>query len=73
MVVDDVALVSASIVKELFQLGLWLKAVGAVVILWILFQFINFFINRNRMKEIFNIKKDMKRMEKKLDKLLNKK
>jgi len=73
MVVEEVAGVSAGILKELFQLGLWLKAVGAIVVIWIVFQIINFFINRRRIKEIFNSKADMRRMEAKLDKLLKKK
>ena len=61
------------ILAQIVKLGLWLKAIGAVVILWIIFQAVNFFINRRRLKEIYRIKGDMKRMEGKLDKILRKK
>ena len=58
---------------EVVGIGLWLKTIGAVVILWIVFQTVNFFINRRRIKELYRIKDDMKRMESKLDKILKKK
>ena len=61
------------ILAQIVELGLWLKTIGAVVILWIIFQAVNFFINRRRLKEIYKIKGDMKRMEGKLDKILRKK
>ena len=63
----------ADLVIQLGRIGLWLSAVGAIVILWLIFQITNFFINRKRMKAIYHIKIDMKRMEDKLDKLLAKK
>jgi len=61
------------VLAQIVELGLWLKTIGAVVILWIIFQAVNFFINRRRLKEIYRIKGDMKRMEGKLDKILRKK
>ena len=61
------------VLAQIVELGLWLKTIGAVVILWIIFQAVNFFINRRRLKEIYKIKGDMKRMEGKLDKILRKK
>jgi purine-cytosine permease-like protein len=69
MVVEEVG----TVIVALGKIGLWIQALGIVVVLWIIFQLINFFINRRRMKEIYTIKDDMKRMENKLDKLLKKK
>ena len=66
MVVEEVA----GILIQLGNIALWLQALGIVVVLWIIFQLINFFINRKRMKELYTIKADMKRMEGKLDRLL---
>ena len=63
----------AQILVQLGQIGLWLSAVGVIVILWIIFQFVNFLINHKRIKEVYKIKDDMKRMENKLDKILAKK
>ena len=60
------------IIGAVGQIALWLQAIGIVVVLWIVFQIVNFFINRKRMKEIYAIKEDMRRMEGKLDRLLKK-
>lgn len=68
MVVEEVG----TIIVALGKIGLWIQALGIVVVLWIVFQLVNFFINRRRMKEIYTIKDDMRRMEGKLDKLLKK-
>ena len=63
----------ANIISEIGQIGLWLKTAGIIFILWIIFQVVNFIINRRRIKEIYNIKGDMQKMDKKLDKILKKK
>jgi len=68
MVVEEVG----TIIVTLGKIGLWIQALGIVVVLWIIFQLFNFFINRRRMKEIYTIKEDMRRMENKLDRLLKK-
>jgi len=68
MVVEEVG----SIIIAVGKIGLWIQALGIIVVLWLIFQTINFFINRKRMKEVYTIKTDMKRMENKLDKLLKK-
>ena len=58
------------IIGAVGQIALWLQALGIIVVLWIIFQLVNFFINRKRMKELYTIKADMRRMEGKLDRLL---
>ena len=63
----------AGFLADLGTVGLWLQAVGIVVILWIIFQIIAYIYNRRRMREIYNIKKDMIRIERKIDKILHKK
>jgi hypothetical protein len=60
------------IIAYIGKIGLWLQALGAIVILWIIFQIISWMYNRRRMKEIYSIKKDINRIEKKIDKILNK-
>lgn len=60
------------IIAELGQVGLWLQTVGAIVILWIIFQIIAWKYNRKRMKEVYSIKEDIKRIESKIDRLLKK-
>lgn len=62
----------AEVLTKIGEIGLWIQALGLIVILWIVFQVVNFIINRRRIKEIYAIKEDMKRMENKLDRLLRK-
>jgi purine-cytosine permease-like protein len=68
MVVEEVA----ALLIQMGNIALWLQALGGIIVLWLIFQIVNFFINRKRMKEIYTIKEDMKRMEGKLDRLLRK-
>ena len=42
MVVEEVG----TIIVTLGKIGLWIQALGIVVVLWIIFQLFNFFINR---------------------------
>ena len=65
--------VPASLIVFLGRVGLWLSAVGVIVVIWLIFQIVNFIINRKRMKEIYHIKKEMDKMDKKLDLLLKRK
>jgi biopolymer transport protein ExbB/TolQ len=62
--------VSSSLVSEVGKIGLWLQALGLVVILWVIFQIIALVMNRKRMREVYRIKEDMKRIESKIDNIL---
>ena len=64
--------VIGGIITEVGQIGLWLQAIGIVVILMIMFNIISFFYNRKRLKEIAIIKKNMNRIEGKIDKIIKK-
>ena len=64
---------SIGLIKEIGQIALWLQAVGVLIIIWMIFMFVNFIINRKRMKEIYHIKSEMDKMDKKLDLLLKRK
>ncbi|MEK6741827.1 MAG: hypothetical protein AABX91_02580 [Nanoarchaeota archaeon] len=52
------------------QIGLWLQALGIVVVLAVVFQIISFIYNRRRMKQIYQIREDMTRIEGKIDKIV---
>lgn len=58
-VIDD-------IVVELGQVGLWIQAVGLVVILWIIFQAVTMYYNRKRRLLLTEINERLKRLERKL-------
>ncbi|MBM3233122.1 hypothetical protein FJZ18_03090 [Candidatus Pacearchaeota archaeon] len=58
------------LIRDIGQIGLWLQTLGVIVVLWIVFEVYAFLVRRKRMKEIYAIKEDMKRIEKKVDKIL---
>ena len=70
--VINVTEVPADIILQLGKIGLWLQAIGAVILIWIVAEIVSFFINRKRLKEIYKIKEDMNRIEGKIDKILKK-
>ena len=72
MAIEEISNISASLVASLGKIGLWLQAVGIIVIIWIIFYIVDLFINVRRMKEVYRIKDDMKRIERKIDRILTK-
>ena len=57
------------IVVEIGKIGLWLQAVGLIVLLWVAFQVVSFIYSRKGRNELRQIRSDLKRIEKKIDKL----
>ena len=57
----------------IYELPRWLTntiaALGGVVFLYLIFEITNFFLNRERRRILFSIKKDLKRIEEKVDTL----
>jgi hypothetical protein len=72
MAVEEVVDASVGLINQISSIAHWLQALGIVVVLWILFQFISLLMNQKRMKEIDTIKKDMQRIEGKIDVILRK-
>ena len=64
-------MVIGEVITEIGQIGLWLQALGIVIVLAVVFQIISFFYNRKRMKELEVIKEDMRRIEGKIDVIVN--
>ena len=62
--------IPAELVLDLGRIGLWIQAVGLIVILWIIFQAITMYFNRKRRKTLYKIRDDLKRIERKIDRLL---
>lgn len=63
-------MVIGEVITEVGQIALWLQALGIVIVLAIIFQVISFIYNRKRMREIDQIKKDMIRIEGKINKII---
>lgn len=57
------------LIYELGSIGKWLQALGIIVILWIIFQIINFIYNYKKRNQLKNIEKKMSILESKIDKL----
>jgi hypothetical protein len=73
MVVEEVVEIPVALLGKVGQIALWLQAVGVILVIWMIFLVVNFILNRKRIKEIYTIKKDMAKMDKKLDLLLKRK
>ena len=73
MVVENLAAESLDLLGKLGYVALWLQALGVILIIWIIAEAFAFYYNRKRLKEVYNIKKDMARIEGKIDKILNRK
>ncbi len=56
-------------ISEIGKIGLWMQTVGIIIIIWIIVQIIILYLNRKRMSEIYSIRKDMRRIENKIDKM----
>lgn len=73
MVVEEVANVSVGLITEIGQIALWLQALGVMVILWIIFQGASLWYESRRFKQVLEIRKDMARIENKINRILSKK
>jgi hypothetical protein len=61
------------IATSLGSIAIWLKTLGLLAIIWIVLTVANWLMNRKRLKEVYEIRKDMVRIEGKLDKAIKKK
>jgi len=73
MVVENLAGASLNLLSQLGYVALWLQALGIILIVWLIVQIAGFYYNWKRMKEVLQIKEDMKRIEGKINRILGKK
>lgn len=67
MAIEQVAALPTEILLELGKIGLWIQAIGLVIVLWLVFELIVLVNNRIRRKQLYIIENRLKRIEKKLD------
>ena len=67
MALEEIAL--EELAKSLGKIGLWIQAVGLVIILWLIFEIIILINNRIRRKQLYAIEDRLKSIENKVDKL----
>ncbi|MGV8142367.1 MAG: hypothetical protein ACP5NS_01880 [Candidatus Pacearchaeota archaeon] len=60
------------VIVELGQVGLWIQAVGLLIIIWIIVQGITLYFNRKRRLLLEEINKRLKSVERKIDFFANK-
>ena len=74
MVVGEVVNASSDVLSEVVvtvgRIGLFLQALGVIVVLWIIFEIIALIVNRKKRKAIYKIKEDIERVEKKVDRII---
>ena len=69
-VINTSADVATDIIIKLGSIGIWLQAIGFVIILWLIFQIISWILDRKNIKKLEAIRSDLERIEKKVDKIL---
>ncbi|MBI2451969.1 hypothetical protein HYV50_02715 [Candidatus Pacearchaeota archaeon] len=52
------------------KIGLWLQAIGIIIIIWLILHIINWIINHKRLKMVYTLKNDVVRIEEKIDRIL---
>jgi len=72
-VVNASTVAVTDVVLEVGRIALWMQTLGVLIILWIVFQVIALIVNRKKRKALYALQEDMKRIERKLDKVLKKK
>ena len=70
MVLGNITEFPVGIVAEIGQVALWLQAIGIVAAILIIAEIVSFYFNARRYRELIKIKVDMKRIEKKIDRIL---
>jgi uncharacterized membrane protein len=74
MAIEEVTNVSttalANLIKEIGQIGLWIQALGLVIVLWLIFQIIAVINNRIKRKKLYTIEQRLENIEKKINKIL---
>ena len=62
--------VLTDVVLEVGKIGLWLQTIGALVIVWLIFQIVNYILGKNKKKVLEDISKRLDKMDRKLNKLI---
>ncbi|MEK6760298.1 MAG: hypothetical protein AABX93_00050 [Nanoarchaeota archaeon] len=58
--------------SQISQISLWIKGLGIVAVVWIVYSIVMFFINQKRAKDIEELKSGVERIENKINKLASK-
>ncbi|MFH1802355.1 MAG: hypothetical protein ABH864_02780 [archaeon] len=71
-VINATTEIAGEILLSLGSIGRWLQAIGAIIILWLIFQIINWVLNRKRIKRLDKLSDKLDEIEKKIDKAIKK-
>ncbi len=58
--------------SQISQISLWIKGLGIVAVVWIVYSIVMFFINQKRAKDLEELKSGVKRIENKINRLASK-
>jgi len=62
-----------NITTQLGSIGIWLQAIGVIVVLWLIFQIIAFILNLKKERKLKRMEASIERIETKIDKIAKKK
>jgi hypothetical protein len=68
-ILDNSTETLTNILVELGSVGLWLQAIGAIILVWIIFQIVSWILNHKRLKRLDRLEKKIENVDKKLDKI----
>jgi len=68
-VINTTSELMPEILFEIGELATWLQAIGVVILLWIIFNVVYLLISLKKNKYLKQIQKDIKRLERKINKL----
>ena len=71
-IIGDSTSIAIDITKTIGTIGLWLKAIGVVVVIWIIVHIISWILSQRKLKTLYAMKSDIQRIEGKIDQILNK-
>lgn len=70
---NETGTIAEQIILQLGSIGLWFQAIGLIFVMWVIFQIINWVLNRRRIKRLDKLLENLERIETKIDKLLKNK
>lgn len=68
----DILNITKFVIENVGKLGLWIQALGLFVVIVLVFWIVSLILNWKKRRDISQIKQDLERIEKKIDRLAKK-
>jgi hypothetical protein len=67
MPIEDI--LSSDIVRTISVIGLWIKALGIIAIIWVIIHVVNGFLNRKKIRKLNSIMAHLDKIDKKINRI----